>query len=128
MRTTTRLTGFACGLVAVLGLGAVVGNAVAPHPTRVVTAPAPIGQGVVAAAEHHRLLPEATELDSSGGPLRFTIADQVGQPVRDFTVTHDKELHLVIVNREPTEMDAAADLVLNTEIGPLMRGVAEALG
>ncbi len=35
---------------------------------------------------------------------------------------------LVIVNREPTEMDEAADLVLNTEIGLLMRGVLEALG
>jgi hypothetical protein len=27
---------------------------------------------------------------------------------------------LVIVNREPTPLDAHADLVLNTEIGPLM--------
>ena len=27
---------------------------------------------------------------------------------------------LIIVNREPTELDQYADLVLNTEIGPLM--------
>lgn len=30
---------------------------------------------------------------------------------------------LAIINREPTEMDAIADLVLNAEIGPLMREV-----
>lgn len=35
---------------------------------------------------------------------------------------------LVIVNREPTEMDAAADLVLNAEIGPLMREATACLG
>jgi NAD-dependent deacetylase len=33
---------------------------------------------------------------------------------------------LVIVNRDPTDMDAMADLVLNTEIGPLMTAVAPA--
>ena len=32
---------------------------------------------------------------------------------------------LVIVNREPTEMDSIADLVLHEEIGPLMEAVAE---
>jgi NAD-dependent deacetylase len=31
---------------------------------------------------------------------------------------------LAIVNREPTELDAYADLVLNEEIGPLMSAVA----
>jgi NAD-dependent deacetylase len=33
---------------------------------------------------------------------------------------------LVIVNRDPTDMDDLADLVLNTEIGPLMTAVAPA--
>jgi hypothetical protein len=31
---------------------------------------------------------------------------------------------LVIVNRDPTDMDDMADLVLNTEIGPVMGAVA----
>ena len=31
---------------------------------------------------------------------------------------------LAIVNREPTELDACADLVLNEEIGPVMSEVA----
>lgn len=35
---------------------------------------------------------------------------------------------LVIVNREPTDQDAYADMVLNTEIGPLMNAVLELLG
>lgn len=34
---------------------------------------------------------------------------------------------LVIVNREPTEQDDSADLVLNTEIGPLLSEVLERL-
>jgi len=33
---------------------------------------------------------------------------------------------LVIVNRDPTDMDDMADLVLNTDIGPVMRAVAPA--
>lgn len=33
----------------------------------------------------------------------------------------------VIINREPTEQDGLADLVLNTEIGPLMKDVIELL-
>ena len=33
---------------------------------------------------------------------------------------------LVIVNRDPTDMDDIADLVLNTDIGPLMTAVAPA--
>ncbi|MGD9982162.1 MAG: NAD-dependent deacetylase [Hyphomonadaceae bacterium] len=35
---------------------------------------------------------------------------------------------LVIVNREPTELDVLADLVLHTEIGPLMRETLALLG
>jgi len=34
---------------------------------------------------------------------------------------------LVIVNRDPTDQDAYADMVLNTEIGPLMKDVLERL-
>lgn len=35
---------------------------------------------------------------------------------------------LAIVNREPTDLDDVADLVLHTEIGPLMRDVVNQLG
>jgi NAD-dependent deacetylase len=34
---------------------------------------------------------------------------------------------LVIINREPTDLDHYADLVLNTEIGPLMTETLELL-
>jgi NAD-dependent deacetylase len=34
--------------------------------------------------------------------------------------------NLVIVNRDPTDMDDIADLVLNTDIGPVMTAVAPA--
>ena len=34
---------------------------------------------------------------------------------------------LVIVNREPTDLDPYAHLVLNTEIGPLMQDVMSKL-
>ena len=56
--TTTRLAVFGVALVAAMGIGAGIGAAVGPdaHPTEA-EAPAPIGQGVVAAADGYRLVP-----------------------------------------------------------------------
>ena len=65
-------------------------------------APAPIGQGVVAAAEGYRLVPATTELDPDGGTFRFTIEDQDDQAVHEFTPIHERDLHLIVVNRELT--------------------------
>jgi hypothetical protein len=65
-------------------------------------APAPIGQGVVAAAEGYRLVPASTDLDRAGGTFRFAIEDQADQAVHEFTPIHERDLHLIVVNRELT--------------------------
>lgn len=103
MSTTTRLAGFGVALVAILGLGAGLGAAVGPHVAEAeAEAPAPIGQGVVSAAEGYRLVPASSSLDRDGGRFRFAIEDQDGRAVHGFTPIHERDLHLVVVNRELT--------------------------
>ncbi len=103
MSTTRRLAGFGIALVAILGAGAGVGATVGPDVETVEEeAPAPIGLGVVAAAEGYRLIPASTALDPEGGTFRFTIEDQQGAAVEKFTQIHEKDLHLIVVNRELT--------------------------
>ncbi len=103
MSTTRRLAGFGVALVAILGAGAGVGATVGPDVETVEEeAPAPIGQGGVAAAEGYRLVPTTPALDPDGGTFRFAIEDQDGQAVEAFTPIHEKDLHLIVVNRELT--------------------------
>jgi hypothetical protein len=103
MNTSTRLAGFGVALVAILGLGAGLGAAVGPNVAGTeAEAPAPIGQGVVAAAEGFRLVPATTDLDGNGGTFRFAIEDQDDQPLHTFTPIHERDLHLIVVNRELT--------------------------
>ncbi len=103
MRTPTKLAAFGAGLVAALALGAGLGAAVGPD----VSAPdeeaaAPIGEGITSTAEGYRLVPEQASLEPDGGPFRFAIVDQEGEPVRRFTAIHERELHLIVVSRELT--------------------------
>jgi hypothetical protein len=103
MNATRRLAGFGAGLVAIFGVGAGVGATVGPGAAETeAEAPAPIGQGVVAAAEGYRLIPASTDLDRDGGTFRFTIENQNDQAVEDFTPIHERDLHLIVVNRELT--------------------------
>lgn len=103
MNTTTRLAGFGVALVAILGIGAGLGAAVGPDVTQAeAEAPAPIGQGVVAGAKGFRLVPATTDLDPDGGTFRFAIEDQDGEAVQGFTPIHERDLHLIVVNRELT--------------------------
>jgi hypothetical protein len=103
MSTTRRLAGFGIALVAILGVGAGAGAVIGPDVSPTETeAPAPIGQGVVAASEGYRLIPTSTHLDPDGGTFEFAIEDQDGQAVAEFTPIHEKKLHLIVVNRELT--------------------------
>ncbi|MFX8653004.1 NAD-dependent protein deacylase, partial [Acinetobacter baumannii] len=50
----------------------------------------------------------------------------VVRPAADFPlIARQNGAKLVIVNREETPLDRAADLVLHEEIGPLMTEIAE---
>jgi hypothetical protein len=103
MRTSTRLAGFGVALIAILGVGAGVGAAVGPDvPATEAEAPAPVGQGVVAAAKGYRLIPATTSLDPDGGTFEFSIDDQAGHAATQFTPIHERDLHLIVVNRELT--------------------------
>jgi hypothetical protein len=103
MNATRRLAGFGAGLVAIFGVGAGVGATVGPGAAETeAEAPAPIGQGVVAAAEGYRLIPASTDLDRDGGTFRFTIENQNDQAIQEFTPIHERDLHLIVVNRELT--------------------------
>jgi len=103
MNTTPRLAAFGVALVAVLGAGVGLGATVGPDATLAESeTPAPIGEGVVATAEGYRLVPLATDLDPDGGAFGFVIEDQTGEPARDFTPIHERDLHLIVVNRELT--------------------------
>jgi hypothetical protein len=103
VNTTTRLATFGVALIAVVGAGVGLGATVGPDATRAEgEPPAPIGEGVVATAEGYRLVPVAAVLDSAGGSFRFVIEDQTGDPVHEFTPLHDRDLHLIVVNRDLT--------------------------
>ena len=47
-------------------------------------------------------VPATTDLDPAGGAWHFAIEDQDGDPVHDFTPVHERDLHLIVVNRELT--------------------------
>ena len=50
----------------------------------------------------YRLVAERTRFQASKAPSRFsfTIVDADGQPIRDFEVEHEKEMHFIVVRRD----------------------------
>lgn len=62
----------------------------------------PTGQGVVAASDGYRLVASTPWLPAGGGPFVFAVTDQEGAAVRRFTPLHERDLHLVVANRELT--------------------------
>jgi hypothetical protein len=103
MNTTVRLAGFGLALAVVLGAGAGLGAVVGPDVTKAAAeAPLPIGEGVVSTADGYRLIPQSANLNPDGGAFRFRIERQDGETVLDFTATHERLLHLIVVNRELT--------------------------
>jgi hypothetical protein len=53
-------------------------------------------------AEGYRHIPATRGLDRDGGTFRFVIEDQDGRAVHQFTPIHERDLHLIVVNRELT--------------------------
>src|SRR3954462_3748275 len=114
MSTVPKLAGFALVLSLVFGVAAVAGGAIGPD--RDGRAPEkPHGgmddeHGAMASADAIRGLAVADDglrlqLATSSLPrgrasaLRFTVRDARG-PVRDFEVTHEKRMHLIVVRRD----------------------------
>lgn len=98
--TKVRVAGYAHLLVAVLCAGLVVGALVGPSVIRADDDPAPIGEGVVAAEDGYRLVPEVSSVDPAGGAFRFQIQDQDGEPMLQYEELHERPLHLIVVSRD----------------------------
>ncbi|GHJ42971.1 hypothetical protein Cs7R123_03130 [Catellatospora sp. TT07R-123] len=120
MRTPLKLGLFGLGLAGVFaasfGVGHLAGPAapadprepIAAHaghdsPSGDVTGSARLPGGLQVAADGYRLRPLTTTL-STRAPrqLRFTVTGPDGRPVTDYTPTHDKALHLILVRRDLT--------------------------
>ena len=114
MNTPTRLGAFGLGLAVVftaaLGLGRTVGPTAAPAAAPAHQQHSEPAQGTAAAAlpaglqvtqDGYRLQPVSTSLAvGQAEPFRFRILGPDGGPVTDYTVSHDKELHLIVVRRD----------------------------
>ena len=119
MNTPTRLASFALVLGLALGGGALVGNTAGPissgddemeeHESDAGTPAAPaetteaadMPAGVLIAQDGYTLDADTTALDPGApGLFRFRVLGPDGNPVEDFEVSHDKELHLIVVGTD----------------------------
>ena len=114
MNTASKLAGFALVLGLVFGVAAVAGGAIGPDrdggtPGKPhggmddehgeMAAADPI-RGLAVAEEGLRLSLAATTLPrGEATTLRFSV-DGANGPVRDFEVTHEKRMHLIVVRRD----------------------------
>jgi hypothetical protein len=94
--------------------------------------PAPIGEGVVSAAEGYRMVSAQRTLPASGGVFRFVIDGPNGAAVHRFTPLHDRYLHLIVANRELTEFHhvhprLAADGTWSIELPAMPAGAYRAI-
>lgn len=102
MSAATKIAAFAAALAVVFtaafGLGAVFGPASTP------AGHAEHAESDAPSGENHYTLQLDQSLAAAGPqvPLRFLITDPSGAPVTDYTVSHEKELHLIVVRRDLT--------------------------
>lgn len=102
MSAATKIAAFAAALAVVFaaafGIGAVFGPASTP------AGHAEHAESDGLSGENHYTLQLDQSLAAAGPqvPLRFLITDPSGAPVTDYTVSHDKELHLIVVRRDLT--------------------------
>jgi hypothetical protein len=112
-----RIAAFAAALPLLFGGAALAGAAIEPHgeaPTartaepedhmsaHTATAPAAV-RGLAVAQDDLRVVVDQPELRRGRTEsLRFRIVDAHGAPVRDFDVTHEKRMHLILARRDLT--------------------------
>jgi hypothetical protein len=103
VNTVQRLSAFGVVLAGMFAIGIGAGAAFGPTvSTKEATAPAPMGDGVVATKDGYRIVPATRQLATDGGSFRFVIEGPSGKPVLDFQPEHEKELHFILVNRDLT--------------------------
>jgi hypothetical protein len=110
-----RLAAFVVALPLLFGAAALAGAAIEPHgedATRAEpedhmsehTAPAPDAvRGLAVAQDDLRVVVEQPELRRGRTEtLRFRIVDEHGEALRDYDVTHEKRMHLILARRDLT--------------------------
>lgn len=109
----TRLAGFAVVLTGAIGVGALLGGAVGPVDVSEATGDGMAGMegmegmegetsavsGLAAVDQGYAFVPTATTLRPDQ-PFTFTIEGPDGEPVTDYEVELDKELHLLVVSTD----------------------------
>ena len=113
MRTSTKLSGYAVGLVAVftaaLGIGNLAGPAAAPARENGMehasghdgTAAVELPGGLQVSQDGYRLVPVSAALSTGRPePFAFRVLAADGRPVTRYTPTHEKDLHLIVVRRD----------------------------
>lgn len=108
MNTGARLALFGVSLVAVVGVGALVGNAVGPIDTGASGQTSATQQPDTQQPDTQQTDNEsagqlgytlaATQTQIGDEPFSFTITDPDGEPVADYDVLHEKQLHLIVVS------------------------------
>jgi len=118
VNTPVKLAAYAAGLVAVFAGAAGAGNAVGPvsapaadhadmdtetrHSDDAGTDPAAsLPKGLQISQDGYTLVPETTSMPAAKPTTYgFRITGPNGRPVTDYTPTHDKDLHLIVVRRD----------------------------
>ncbi|ROT33493.1 hypothetical protein [Micromonospora sp. HM5-17] len=118
MKTPIKVGGYAAGLaaifVAALGVGGVVGPDSRPAPeghdtghgsdsqgTGTADGAEEVPGGLQVAQDGYRLVPVTTSLNpGTTSEFTFRVTGPDGRPVTDYTPTHDKDLHLIVVRRD----------------------------
>lgn len=123
MSALARLTAFAAGLVVVIGAGYGIGSAVGPvdggdasdhepvtmaegsgvdsHDDGMTSAEPPMG-GLTTTEDGYALVAESGVLPAGRQPFTFRVIGPDGQPLTEYEVEHEKELHLIAVRRDLT--------------------------
>lgn len=111
MNAGAKLGAYGVALVALLGVGATIGNAAGPidvgdapthdmvgatTPEPATTSELPAG-GLLVSQDGYTLEPETRTL--TPGPFNFTITGADGAPVERYRELHDRELHLIVASR-----------------------------
>lgn len=112
MNATTKFAGFTLGLAAVFGIAFATGALVGPEPSGPAahetheepaadTGADHIPGGTLATAGGYTLSLENPQLPAAPDtPLRFRIVNDSGVALTDYTASHEKELHLIVVRRD----------------------------
>ena len=109
MSPAAKIAGFAAVLAVLFGVSALAGAAFGPaapstpaEHSDMTEAPDQV-RGLAVAQDGMRIVVADPELDRSRTEtLRFRIAGAHGGTVRDFDVTHEKRMHLIIARRDLT--------------------------